>query len=69
MTDQQPRTARRVAGSVGFFVIVLVALQIFLLSVGLEALLDDDSPLAWVAAISSVVLFAGALLFYRFVRH
>ncbi|MEZ5169277.1 MAG: DUF6755 family protein [Acidimicrobiia bacterium] len=69
MTSETPRTPRRVAGSVGFFVIVLVALQIFLLSVGLEALLDDDAGLAWVAAASSAVLFAGALLFYRFVRH
>ncbi|MCZ7531510.1 MAG: hypothetical protein M5U31_14945 [Acidimicrobiia bacterium] len=68
MTEPTRRPPQRIAGAIGVFVIVLVALQIFLLSVGLEALLDGNAATAWVAAASSVVLFAGALAFYRYVR-
>jgi hypothetical protein len=49
-------------------VIVLLALQIFLLTVGLDALLADDDGLAWVTAGLSVVLALGSVGFYRYLR-
>jgi hypothetical protein len=56
------------AAAVGVFVVVLLSLQVFLLTVGLDALLADDDRLAWVAAACSVVLAAGAAAFYRYLR-
>jgi hypothetical protein len=57
-----------VATGIGIFVGVLLALQIFLLSVGVDALLADDRELAWIAAAFSVLLAAGSAAFYRGVR-
>jgi len=54
--------------SVGIFVGVLLALQVFLLTVGLDALLADDDGLAWVTAAFSVLLAAGSAAFYRALR-
>jgi hypothetical protein len=54
--------------AVAVFVGVLLALQMFLLTVGVDALLADDDGLAWVAAVLSVVLAAGAIGFYRYLR-
>jgi len=63
------RTPRRpVASGIGLFVIVLLALQIFLLMVGLDALLGDDAELAWVTAACSVVLAVTAIALYNTVR-
>lgn len=62
------RGQRTVASAVGVYVIVLLSLQIFLLTVALDALQDDDPGLAWVAAALSGVLAAGSILFYRYVR-
>jgi hypothetical protein len=59
---------REIASGVGLFVGVLLALQIFLLSVGVDALLADDPRLAWTAAALSLVLAAGSAGFYRWVR-
>jgi hypothetical protein len=47
---------------------VLLSLQLFLLTVGLDALLADDDRLAWVTAGLSVLLAAGSAAFYRFLR-
>jgi len=49
-------------------VLVLLALQIFLLTVGIDALLADDDRLAWITAGLSALLAAGAAAFYRFLR-
>jgi hypothetical protein len=57
-----------VSSAVGVFVLVLLALQVFLLTVALDALLGDDPGLAWIAAACSVVLAAGSVLFFRYVR-
>lgn len=54
--------------AVGVFVVVLLALQVFLLTVGVDALLADDDSLAWVTAGFSTLLAAGAAGFYRYLR-
>ena len=59
---------RTVASAVGVYVIVLLSLQIFLLTVAVDALQGDDPGLAWVTAAVSAVLAAGSVLFYRYVR-
>jgi len=62
------RAARQVPAAVGVFVVVLLSLQVFLLTVGLDGLLAGDDRLAWVTAACSVVLAAGAAGFYRYLR-
>ncbi|MCZ7527919.1 MAG: hypothetical protein M5U14_16985 [Acidimicrobiia bacterium] len=62
------RLGRKVSSAVGVYVIVLLSLQIFLLTVGLDALLADDPGLAWVSAACSLVLAAGSVAFYRYLR-
>jgi hypothetical protein len=62
------RARRDVPAALGVFVVVLLSLQIFLLSVGLDALLGDQDGLAWVTATLSVVLAAGSAAFFRYLR-
>ena len=62
------RTVREVPVALGAFVVVLLALQMFLLTVGVDALLADDDGLAWITAAFSVLLAAGSFGFYRYVR-
>lgn len=66
-----PRRARQYGNvplAVGVFVGVLLALQVFLLTVGVDGLLADDDRLAWITAGCSVVLAAGSAAFYRYLR-
>lgn len=63
-----PRARREVPAAVGAFVVVLIALQMFLLTVGVDAFLADDDGLAWVTAGFSVLLAAGSAAFYRYLR-
>ena len=63
-----PRSQRELPAALGVFVMVLLSLQVFLLTVGLDALLADDDGLAWVTAGLSVVLAAGSAAFYRYLR-
>ena len=65
---QRPRGRRDVPGALGLFVVVLLSLQVFLLTVGVDALLADDDGLAWVTGGLSVLLAAGAAAFYRYLR-
>ena len=65
---RRPRWGREVPAALGVFVGVLLSLQIFLLTVGLDALLADDDGLAWVTALFSVLLAAGSAAFYRWLR-
>ena len=51
------------------YVLLLLSLQIFLLTVAVEGFLDDDPILAWSATGVSVVLAISAGLFYRYLRH
>ena len=48
--------------------LIWLSLQVFLLTVGLDALLADDDGLAWVTAGLSVVLAAGSAASYRYLR-
>jgi hypothetical protein len=50
------------------YVIILMAMQVFLVTVAAEAFLADEAGLAWATAIVSLVLFAGAAFFLRFLR-
>jgi hypothetical protein len=59
---------RDVSVAVAIFVGVLLSLQIFLLTVGLDALHAGDARLAWTSAALSVVLAAGSAAFYRYLR-
>ncbi|QGG96707.1 DUF6755 family protein [Actinomarinicola tropica] len=61
-------TQREVPVAIGVFVVVLLSLQVFLLTVGLDAFHADDDALAWVTAGFSVLLAAGSAAFYRYLR-
>jgi hypothetical protein len=50
------------------YVIILVAFQVFLITVAVEAFLTDEEALAWATAAVSVVLAAGAAAFLRWLR-
>lgn len=65
---RRARAHREVPASLGIFVVVLLSLQVFLLTVGLDALLADDDRLAWVTGGFSVLLAAGSAVFYRYLR-
>ena len=59
---------RRTSSAVLIYVIVLVSLQVFLITVAAEAFLADDEALAWATAAVSVVMAAGAVVFLRYMR-
>lgn len=59
---------RRQSSAVAIYVIILMSLQVFLVTVAAEALLDDDEGLAWATAGVSVVLFIGAAAFLKYLR-
>jgi hypothetical protein len=65
---QRPRGRKDVPAAMGLFVVVLLSLQVFLLTVGVDALLADDEGLAWVTSGLSALLAAGAAGFYRYLR-
>lgn len=65
---KRPRAQRELPTAVGVFVVVLLSLQVFLLTVGLDALLADDDGLAWITAGFSVLLAAGSAAFSRYLR-
>ncbi len=65
---KRARAHREAPTAVGVFVVVLLSLQVFLLTVGLDALLADDDGLAWVTAGFSVLLGVGSVAFYRYLR-
>ena len=48
--------SRRASSAVVVYVIVLVAFQVFLITVAVEAFLTDEETLAWSTAAVSVVL-------------
>lgn len=69
MADGRPDATRgrryNPASIVGVYVLVLVVLQIFLLSVALDGFHSYDAGLAWGAAVVSVVLTATVVVFER----
>jgi hypothetical protein len=60
--------ARRTSSAVVIYVIILVAFQVFLITVAVEAFQTDAESLAWATAAVSVVLFAAAAAFLRYLR-
>ncbi len=60
--------ARRTSSAVVLYVIVLVAFQVFLITVAVEAFQTDSESLAWATAAVSVALFAAAAAFLRYLR-
>lgn len=60
--------AHRSSSALLVYVIILMGMQIFLVTVAAEAFLADDDRLAWATAGVSVALFASAVAFYRWLR-
>ena len=60
--------ARRTSSAVVLYVIILVAFQVFLMTVAVEAFQTDAETLAWATAAVSVTLFAAAAAFLRYLR-
>ena len=50
------------------YVIILVAFQVFLITVGVEAFQTDHESLAWATAVVSIVLAASAAAFLKYLR-
>jgi hypothetical protein len=63
-----PGGTRRTSSALLIYVITLVAFQVFLVTVAVEAYQTDEEHLAWAAAIVSVVLAAGAGALLRYLR-
>ena len=60
--------AQRTSSAVALYVIVLVAFQVFLVTVAVEAFQTDNESLAWATALVSVALFAAAAAFLHYLR-
>ena len=60
--------ARRTSSAVVLYVVTLVAFQVFLITVAVEAFQTDTESLAWATATVSVTLFAAASAFLRYLR-
>ncbi len=58
----------RTTSAVAIYVIILVAFQIFLMSVAMEAFQTYNASLAWATAAVSVVLAALSAAFLRYFR-
>ncbi len=63
-----PASKRRTSAAVPVYVIVLMAFQVFLITVAAEAFLDDEEGLAWATAGVSVALAIAAAAFLRYLR-
>lgn len=59
---------RRTSSAVLIYVIILVAFQIFLITVAAEAFLADEEGLAWSTAAVSVMMAVAAAAFLRYLR-
>jgi hypothetical protein len=61
-------SGRRTSSAVLIYVIILVAFQVFLITVAAEAFLADEESLAWATAGVSVVMAGAAALLLRYLR-
>ncbi len=59
---------RHISSAVVLYVIILVAFQLFAITVAVEAFQTDNESLAWATASVSVALFAAAAAFLRYLR-
>jgi hypothetical protein len=62
------RHAPRTSSAVVVYVILLVAFQVFLLTVAVEAFATDDERLGWATATVSVVLAGASTFLWRQLR-
>ena len=62
------RQAPRSSSAVVVYVVLLVAFQVFLLTVAVEAFAADDEHLAWATAGVSIALAAGSAGLLRYLR-
>jgi hypothetical protein len=60
--------AQRTTSAVVIYLIILVSFQVFLVTVAVEAFITGDASLALAAAITSIVLATGSVLFARFLH-
>ncbi len=60
--------ATRASSALVIYVVILVAFQVFLLTVAVEAWATDDERLAWATAAVSVTLAAGSAVLLRYLR-
>ncbi|MGA9276859.1 DUF6755 family protein [Ilumatobacter sp.] len=60
--------SNRSSSAVLIYVIILVSFQVFLMTIAVEAFMDDDEALAWSTAGVSVVMAAAAFAFIRYLR-
>ena len=60
--------SRRTTNAIVIYLVIIVSLQVFLVTVAVEAFTTGDKSLGWAAAIVSVVLAASAALFTRYLR-
>jgi hypothetical protein len=67
MSDQDLR-GRRTAAAVPVYLIILVGLQVFLITVSVEAFLTDAAGLAWATAAVSVTLAVFGAVFLRYLN-
>ena len=59
---------RQTTSAVAVYIIVLVAFQVFLITVAVEAFQTDKEPLAWATAVVSVIVAGCAAILLRFLR-
>lgn len=59
---------RRASSAVLVYVVILVAFQVFLITVAAEAFLADEEGLAWATALVSVVMAGASAAFLRYLR-
>jgi hypothetical protein len=62
------RAAKRTSSAVLIYVIILMSLQIFLITIAVEAYFEDNEGLAWASAGTSVAVAAAAVGFLRWLR-
>lgn len=60
--------SRRASSALAVYVIILVAFQVFLLTVAVEAFQTDEEALAWATATVSLVLAAASAGLYHYLR-
>lgn len=60
--------SRRASSALAVYVIILVAFQVFLITVAVEALQTDKETLAWSTAAVSVVLAGMSAALLRYLR-
>ncbi len=64
VSGREPRTSSAVV----LYVLVLVAFQVFLITVAVEAFQTDDEGLAWATAAVSAALAAGSAALLRYLQ-